>query len=290
MQTLFNIIGFFVLMAIIGLLMYFIIYVEKFENNIQESIVNEDMLSQTILLEDNEISDTYYSILNKDRTHNSIKYIEGITWGDWVNVHEQQVLINIENHVRTYIDKCHFDAKLIFCKLNRYRHGKSDQDIVLLDYDIVLYDTQNKYADRGKLLCVYHIKTGIDIVHFNVIGKIHEDQIYMKNDKDVFDTEYMPYKQEHIYKDGFLNNEDNYKSIKTNDEQVDKLLYNKLMGASGVENDDIDYIKNKEHKRAHDIVRNMFMNGLKTSSSTNIDNTPQYKSYPYKNDFTISYR
>lgn len=287
MQTLFNIIGFFVLMAIIGLLMYFIVYVEKFENNIQESIVNEDMLSQTILLEENEISNTDYSILNKDRTYNSIKYTEGITWNNWVNVDKKQVLRNIENHVRTYIDNCHFDAKLIFCKLNRYRHGISDQDIVLLDYDIVLYDAKKKYADHGKLLCVYHIKTGIDIVHFNVIGKIHEDQIYMKNDKDVFDAEYMSYKQEHIYKDGFLNNDDDYKSIKTNDQQVEKLLYNKLMGANGIENDDVDYVKNKQHNRAHDIVRNMFMDGLKTSSAT-IDKTPHYKSYPYKNDFSIS--
>ena len=112
MQTLFNIIGFFVLMAIIGLLMYFIVYVEKFENNIQESIVNEDMLSETILLEENEINNTDYSILNKDRTYNSIKYTEGITWNNWVNVDKKQVLRNIENHVRTYIDNCHFDAKL----------------------------------------------------------------------------------------------------------------------------------------------------------------------------------
>ena len=286
MQTLFNLFGFIVLLVIIGLLMYFIIYVERFENDIRENIVNNDMLSQTVLLDENETNDGDYSILNKNKTHNSIKYTEGVTWNIWVNVNRKDVLKDIEGHVRNYINNFHFDAELIFCKLNRYRHGISDQDIILLDYDIVLYNAKKKYADHCKLLCVYHIKKGIDVVHFNVIGKIHEDQIYMKSNKDVFDEEYMSYKQQHIYKDGFLNNEDDYKSLKTHDEQVDKLMYNKLMDKNSLDKDDKDYIKNKEHQKAHNIVRNMFMDGLKTSSIN--DKTPDYKSYPYKNDFIIS--
>lgn len=287
MQTLFNIFGFIVLLVIIGLLMYFIIYVEKFENDIREDVVNDDMLSQTVLLDDNETNDNDYSILNKNKTHNSIKYTEGITWNNWVNVNRKEVLKDIEGHVRNYIDNFHFDAQLILCRLNRYRHGITDQDTVLLDYDIVLYNAKKKYADHCKLLCVYHIKNGIDVVHFNIIGKIHEDQIYMKSNNDIFDAEYKSYKQQHIYKDDFLNNEDDYKSLKTHDEQVDKLMYNKLMGNNSLYNDDKDYIKNREHQKAHDIVRNMFMDGLKTPS-INIDKTPHYKSYPYKNDFIIS--
>lgn len=286
MKSMYNILAFIILLAIVGLLMYFVISVESFDNDVRSGkIVNEDLLNHSVMIQDNA-SEEYESTLNKDSLRNTIKYTEGMTWDNWVIVDRNDVLSDIGTHVKKHIEKSGIDMVVIFCKLNRYRQCLSDSDMLFLDYDIVLHDKSKKHADHGKLLCVFKVKKGIEIVHYRIVGKINEDQIYMKNDADVFDKEYTSYKQQHRYMGDFIDSDDTRESMSSHDDQVKKLLYNKLMSETMTEEDDVDYIKNKEHDRAHKIVRNMFLNGLKNSS---INETSMYKQYPYKNDFIITY-
>ena len=286
MKSMYNILAFLILLAIVGLFMYFVVSIETFDNDIRDGkIVNVNMLKHSVMIQDN-VSEEYEATLNKDSLVNSIKYTEGMTWEKWVNVDNKEVLAKIEDHVKKLIEESVIGMNVIFCKLNRYRICSSDCDMLFLDYDIVLYDKGKKDADHGKLLCVFKEKRGIDIVHYRIVGKISEDQIYMKNDADVFDKEYASYKQQHWYVGDFIDSDDTRESMSSHDSQVKQLLYNKLVGETMTDGEEVDYIKNKEHDRAHKIVRNMFLNGLKSNVSTN--DIYLYKKYPYKNDFTIT--
>lgn len=307
MKSLYNIFAFITLLIIVGIFMYFIVYTENFDIDVRsEKIVNKDLLSHSIMIQDNVVEE-YETILNKNSLCNSIKYSEGMKWNDWVIVKCDDVLHMIGENVKKHIEQdCGIDMKMLFCKLNRYRRCLSDEEMIFLDYDIVLYNKIKKHADHGKLLCVFKNKKGIDIVHYRVVGKINEDYIFMKNDQidnshashgsdtndiDVFDKNYSLYKQQNKYIGDFIDSDDTRDSMRSHDNQVKQLLYNKMMGDSNTYIDDEDYIKNKEHKRAHKIVRNMFMNGLKDSKKNSLNETSiyMYKSYPYKTDLIISF-
>lgn len=295
MKTMYNILAFIILLAIVGLFMYFLISVENFDNDVRtDKVVNENLLSHSVVIQDNGSSeyDSILKILNKDSLRNSIKYTEGMTWGKWVD-NDKNMLTKISEQVKKHIEESGIDMDVIFCQLNRYKKCYSDSDTIFLDYDIVLYNKSKRhaeYANHAKMLCVFTTKKGIDIVHFKIVGKISEDQIYMKNDADVFDKEYSSYKQQQKYDGDFIDSDDTRDSIQSHDEQVKKLLYNKLVGEPSDE-EDADYIKNKEQERAHKMVRNMFLNGLKTPSTTvsasSATDDSVYKKYPYKNDFVV---
>jgi len=325
MKSLYNIFAFITLLIIVGIFMYFIVYTENFDIDVRsEKIVNKDLLSHSIMIQDNVVEE-YETVLNQNSLCNSIKYSEGMKWDDWVIVKDDDVLQMIGENVKKYIEQdCGIDTKMLFCKLNRYRRCLSDEEMIFLDYDIVLYNKIKKHADHGKLLCVFKNKKGIDIVHYRVVGKINEDYIFMKNDQidnsipgnasngshgshgsngsngsngsdtndiDIFDKNYSSYKQQNKYMGDFIDSDDTRDSMRSHDNQVKQLLYNKMMGYSNTYIDDEDYIKNKEHKRAHKIVRNMFMNGLKDSKKNSLNETSiyMYKSYPYKTDLIITF-
>jgi len=312
MKSLYNIVAFITLLIIVGIFMYFIVYTENFDIDVRsEKIVNKDLLSHSIMIQDNVVEE-YETILNKNALYNSIKYSEGMKWDDWVIVKSDDILHMIGEYVKKHIEQdCGIDKKMLFCKLNRYRRCLSDKEMIFLDYDIVLYDKIKKHADHGKLLCVFKNKKGIDIVHYRVVGKINEDFIFMKNDQndnsiashashasnashadniDVFDRNYSSYKQENKYMGDFIDSDDTRDSMRSHDNQVKQLLYNKMIGDSNTYMNDEDYIKNNEHKRAHKIVRNMFINGLKDSNKNSLNDTSiyMYKSYPYKTDLILT--
>jgi len=315
MKSLYNIVAFITLLIIVGIFMYFIVYTENFDIDVRsEKIVNKDLLSHSIMIQDNVVEE-YETILNKNALYNSIKYSEGMKWDDWVIVKSDDILHMIGEYVKKHIEQdCGIDKKMLFCKLNRYRRCLSDKEMIFLDYDIVLYDKIKKHADHGKLLCVFKNKKGIDIVHYRVVGKINEDFIFMKNDQndnsiashashashasnashadniDVFDRNYSSYKQENKYMGDFIDSDDTRDSMRSHDNQVKQLLYNKMIGDSNTYMNDEDYIKNNEHKRAHKIVRNMFINGLKDSNKNSLNETSiyMYKSYPYKTDLILT--
>lgn len=287
MEFIYNTFVFIMLLIVVGLFMYFIISIEKFENFNMDDVrdvqsINQNLLQHSVMIQDN-VTEEYENVLNKDSLKNSIKFVEGFTWNSWITVHDSE-LSKIGEYVKKHIEDIVSDGmSVILCKLNRYRSSLSTDQMVFLDYDIVLFDKSKKHADHAKLLCVYKEKHTIDIIHFKVIGKIHEDQIYMKNDAYVFEKEYNSYKKTHKYMGDFVDVEDTRNSMQSHDNQVEKLLYNKLMED---DTEDIDYVKNKQHDRAHRIVRNMFLDGLKENGSKKT-NVSLYKSYPYDNDFII---
>lgn len=292
MKSLYNLLFLLMLLVTIGIFMYFIIYTEKFDNNVRESkTINPDLLSHSVMLQNNQ-TEEYETLLNKDSLNNSIKYSEGMKWDKWIIVDSSDVLSVITDRVKQYIETFDIQRHIIFCKLNRYKLSLNEKDFILLDYDIVLYNKQQQHADHGKLICVFKDKKGIDIIHFKVFGKINEDYIYMKNNPNQ-NISYSSYNQLNLYKGDFLDSDDTNESMCSHDNQVKKLLYNKLMQNTIVNRDDVDFINNQKHKRAHKIVRNMFIKGLKKTSASDSEPNPGfadvslYKAYPYKNDFTI---
>lgn len=242
--------------------------------------INPNLLNHSVKITDENIHKEVQNILcgnNSNTCSNAIKYIEGVEWTKWETKSNENVK-ELCKKVYDYLTKK--NLKVIYYKLNRFRKNIKNTNEIMLDYDFV-YDKKGIHAYHVNIICVIHtITKRINMVHVNLVGAISEDKIHMKNlaednlvsfDKGI--TKILDVSYE----------EDTSECFKKNDEQVYNILYNKL--SDNDNNDDDDYKKNVEYTKNQNIVRKMFMDGLKDTN--NAKTKGYYKSYPYSNDFVV---
>jgi hypothetical protein len=233
-----------------------------------------------------DTDDNKYKDLFKDNLFNTIKYTDsanGIRWSKWQRGQVSNATQNVHEFVENTMKKFSKNTKVIFCKLNRYKENVNKTNEILLDYDFIFYNKSDKFADHAKLLCVFNSQTKkIDVIHYVVVGKIHEDKIYMQNTEEENIDNYMNLSGYMHQEKNILKLEDTYESVNTEDDQVIDILYSKL---THDEYDDDDYIKNERYTNNQNIVRKALLDKMLKDGGSKDDGI--YKKYPYSNDFTL---
>lgn len=278
-------------LAAIAYLMYFVLTMENFDNGgiSDDKPVNNNILKSSIMLQDTD--DNKYKNLFQDNLFNTIKYTDsanGIIWSKWQRGDVSIATKNIKEFVENKLKIFSKTAKIIFCKLNRYKENINKKSELLLEYDIVFYNKIDKFADHSKILCVFNLQTKqIEIVHYNVVGKIHEDKIYMQNTEENIDKDtYMNLSGYTQQEKNILKLEDTYESAYSEDNKTIDILYSKI---TSEEYDNDDYIRNVRYTNNQNIVRKALLEKmLKDDSCDKGDNKDSvYKKYPYSNDFIL---
>lgn len=244
--------------------------------------INPNLLNHSVKITDENIHKEVQNILCGNQSTvcsiNAIKYIEGAEWTKWENESNENIR-ELCKKVYDYLTKK--NLKVIYYKLNRFRQNIKNTNEIMLDYDFVFHK-KGIHAYHVNIICVIHMITKrINMVHVNLVGAISEDKIHMKNlNEDNLVS---------FNKKGITNildvsyEEDTPDCVNKYDEQVYNILYNKI--SNNDNNDDDDYKKNVEYTKNQNIVRKMFMDGLKDTNNVKIKGC--YKSYPYSNDFVV---
>lgn len=290
MKFLNSVIIFFALIIIVYL-MYFVVVVEKFENSVSsDKIINSKLLNYSVMLQDTD--DSKYKDLFENDIFNIIKYTDsanGIKWSKW----KKGQIDNVTKMVREFVEnKLKMSnktksVKIVYCSLNRFKENLNNVNEMLLDYDIVFHNKADVYADHVKILFVACSQTKkLDLVRYAVVGKVHEDKIYMRNDEneDTIDTNSHTFLSGYTqYKNNILNMEDTYESACSEDRDVNDLLYSKI---SRDDIEDEDYVKNEQYIITQNIVRKALLDKMLSEDDNGIKGGV-YKKYPYSNDFIL---
>lgn len=289
MKVVYTITAILALVAI-AYLMYYILIIETFDNCgiSDDKPVNKNILKFSIILQESD--DNKYKNLFTDNVFNTIKYTDsanGIVWSKWQRGNISIATKHISEYVDNKLKKFSKNTKVILCKLNRYKENKNNTQQLLLDYDFVFYDKIDKFADHAKLLCAFNSQTKqIEIIHYVVVGKIHEDKIYLQNNEEenINNNTFMNLSGYTYQKQNTLKLEDTYESAKSEDSQVMDILYNKL---TFEDYDNDDYIKNVRYTNNQNIVRKALMDKMFNDNNSIDSKGGTYKKYPYSNDFTL---
>lgn len=284
--------------TVISIFLYFnkIPLNEKFSdalNSNNDFMCVKNIFNHTVPLQNNIYGEDNNEILEEVLTsyiHNPsdinkiIKYIEGIEWKEWCDdINEQHFLINqsLMDIIQNKLNK--YEYEIVQNKINKYKEDRSDNNKIIIDCDIAIYNNLQVNAYHLKILYYVDLVTNkVDIVTVKLIGKI--DERYVFNDGITYLVKNAtPYKEDSYRK--YLSNinlEDTTDNLIKDDKKTSDLLYNKMIKDDCI--DDDDYIKNIIFKKNHDTVRKMFLDNLnKTQQPTN----SRYKTYPIDNDFTL---
>lgn len=217
------------------------------------------------------------SLCQKKSLYDTIKYMEGVKWSAWLLPTHQldDVCYQMYNHIREKLK-----ADVLYFKLKKIKQNLDKTKELLLNFEFVFYKKSSTYAYHASCVSVHNLEhNSFIILTVKILGNISEDKIHMHNNKPInrnqeikTDVKYTP----------SLVMEDAYEAMTTHDEQVENILYDRLM----IEHEpDDDYWKNVEYINNQNLVRDMFLKDKK-SNSRPISHC--YKNYPYTNDFTIS--
>lgn len=248
-------------------------------NSMVRNFVNSDILQHSIKMCNKKIESELNCALCKHKPclNDAIKYIEGVNWSVWNNPTKQLEDINYQMYL--YVaDK--LDADIIYFELKQYKKNLKNAKELLLHFEFVLYKKNSVYAYHISYITVYNIDTqSFNILNVRILGSISEDKIHMyQNQNNSID--YSPIKLDIKYMESLVV-EDPYEAITTHDEQVENILYHKLLNKDEFSD---DYWKNIEYTNNQNIVRNMFLQDKHQQKPM----PSCYKKYPYGNDFTIS--
>ena len=247
--------------------------------------VNDDILEHSISTCDKQLEKKLFDILCKKKTclYDNIKYIEGITWTVWMKNVEFTWLTELSHQIHNYVfQKLH--TKIIYFKLKKYKKNINNSKDLLLDLDFVLYPKNRPYANHINIICMYYMQSqSFDILYLKVLGTISQDKIHMTTNTE--EAEYSKVESDIVYH-ACSEVEDSFEEMTTHDDQVQDILYDKLMNTKYLkdESDSEDYWKNVEYMKNQNIVRNMFLKDKQTNKGCMKDT---YKKYPYCNDFEI---
>lgn len=256
----------------------------------EEFTNNEDMFAKTVnpniyrdaivVQESQKCCDRelfYRDILMKKIPNSSllslIKYIDGIEWSKWNSkVYNETIVNNVRNKVQSFVENIiqnqSKNINIVDSQFRQCKIDKNNKKHILLDFDIVLHERDVDKADYLRILFVLNSEK-LDIIFVKLIGEIHKDKVYVhaKSVQGVNKSSLHQYdvtKHENFSKELF-DFEDTFDNIKSEDEKVQNILYNRLMKSNLEE--DPRYIENKIHTINQNAVRNHFTKHLKEKST-----------------------
>jgi len=198
-----------------------------------------------------------------------IKYIDGIEWSKWNSKTYNKTIVNdVKNKVQCFFENIlDNNSKNIIIVDSQFRQCKIDKNNkkhILLDFDIVLHERDMDNADYLRILLVLN-SDKLDIIFVKLIGEIHKDKLYVqaRNVQGLNKStlhQYNVSEHENFSKELF-DFQDTFDNIKSEDEKVQNILYNRLMKSNLEE--DPRYIENKIHTINQNAVRNYFTKHLK---------------------------
>jgi hypothetical protein len=262
--------------------------------------VNPNILQHSIILPDSADKTKREEQLvkklcskNESIVKNIIAYGDVSKWSVWIHPKypSESHIDDINRQFFYYVKKKLSDLKLIFYKLKKYRYDVSHHKDILLDYDIVGYDEMAKCAWHIKVVCV--INTSNKRVHFiniSLTGSISEHNIYSdsnaSNNSNNSENVWVEHNVANMY-DNTANNDlmyqDNCLAMQTQDQQMHKLMYNKLMQVPNEAD-----LQNVQYDKNQNIIKKMFLSKIWQGYGK----TREYdkvKCYPYDNDFTLKF-
>ena len=267
-------------LAYISVSMILYVLHEDFTNdpNAQELITNPNIYRETILFQDPEIRKKRqhdYRKVFMDNVPNSsllssIKYIEGISWSSWKQKIDNSSLLNkIKESVHWYllkrIDENGEKIKIVDSRFDKFKSNEDNQNQLLLNFDIVLHSFGEETANNFQFLFAMNTKTDeIEVIFIKLIGEISKHKLYVDtkfatglNRSKLSQYEITNYD---ISTKEFIDYEDTYENILSEDEKVQNILYEKLMKTNLEE--DPSFIQNKIHSKNQNAVRKHFMRHL----------------------------
>jgi len=287
MRLIYGVLSIIIFVIVVIVFLNFI-YIENFTNYSDSLFTNN--IDNNILKFSNPLNEDvdkhlYNKLLNIDSAFKSIKYLEGVSWEQWKTGISNGIQITHKNKLQKVLDESDINSTIIYCKLNKKSQGSTHKQLSLIDSDVVIYNKGKCYADHVKILYVYDISSeNVDIINCILIGKISENDIYMKTSL-TNDRNYSKFEQnDFMYGGDIITIEDNIDEITSHDLQVQKLLYNKLMKSHESVSDDLK--RNIEYTNNQNIVRKHFLNNMLNNTQA-INHNNIYKNYPYGEDFSI---
>ena len=248
-------------------------------SGMKHTIVNPNIYRDVLLIQESRICDSrqkeYREMMMKNIPNSTllstIKYIDGIEWSKWSKkMSKQNILDNINLKVQSYLqeilDRQTKDIIIINSRFHQFKIDRNDRRHLLLDYDFIVQNTDKDIADYLRILFVLNTHTNkLDIIFIKLVGEIHKDKLYVANEKvsglnrsilsqyDISHHEVMAKEK--------IDFEDTFDNIKSEDEKVQNILYEKLMKSNLEE--DPDYIANRIHTVNQNAVREYFTRHLK---------------------------
>lgn len=252
-----------------------------------DKVICDNILEHSIKTTDKEYEKKIKEILilKKNDVHNLMKFTDGtIKWSRWfVNTNENIKHLMDAMYFNVIKKVCKYNIVILFYKLNKYRLSLCHSGDILMDFDFVFYTPNDFYAYHINIACVLN-KKSYDIYYLYVenVGKISQDKLdtsicQVSND-NLVNVDFPNEKYEE------LPDHDSFYSLISDDDELRKVLSKNLVYDSVVDN--IDYHKNIQYNNDQEIIRNMFLSGMKDNKS-NICSTNKYKNYPYKSDIVI---
>lgn len=246
--------------------------------------VNKNMLKYSTLLPDDDAKQHYTNevkqrlgVSDEMMLKNLIKY-DNKLYSLWIDESKDQK--NIIDDICHYVSKSLTKKmKVLFYKLNKYKHSKSS-DAFLLDTDYVFYN-----GLHSKIVCMVDINNfgskQIQFFSIKVIGTISEDKLWQSEENDIIEDEQFIENRADVVDNNIdaLMYSDSCASMKTQDQQAHSVLYSRLMYIPDKASlDNILYMENQNK------IRQMFLQKLQ-KRTRKLNNC--YKNYPYKNDFNM---
>lgn len=223
------------------------------------------------------------TLCKKTCLYDTIKYIEGMEWSSWMKVKANDSFFHDVTQQMYDEVKQKLNSNIIYFELKQYKKNLHNTKDLLLNFDFVFIKENIANAYHVTYISTYNTYTHVfNVLTVKILGTISEDKIHMYAGNACTMPLFVDFTCRNDSVADRLVVEDSFEEMTTHDEQVEDILYEKLMASEEVSE---DYWKNVEYTRNQEIVKQMFLKDkhIRTDkSSTNI-----YKNYPYSNDFEV---
>lgn len=268
--------------------------VDEIDVDMEIKCENSNILGYSIKTDDEQFSKKIKGILydGKNDINNTIKYLDGtVEWSKWIkNNNDDDILKDICKKMYVNMSKklAHNDINIIYHTLNKYKVSLRRKDEIMMDFDFVFYKPKDFFAYHVNIICVINKVTMIrHFLNVEAKGQICEDKLHEHLcDDDNDNYVYVEFEQSNFYDETIP--VDSLQSLKTEDEEVKKILSKNLK--YNTESEDPDYIKNIDYEQNQQIVKNMFLGELNDNqqfTKTCVNSANIFKNYPYQSDIVI---